>query len=232
MKLKLVPAGSFMMGAPSEERGRRDREHWSEVTISRQFWLGVHPVTQPQYEQVMGANPSLFKVGNRPVEHISWADAVDFCGRMSKLPEEKAAGRAYRLPTEQEWEYACRAGSSTVFGFGDDPRELVDFGWFADNSNDQTQPVGKKRPNAWGFYDMHGNVFEWCQNWYIACPASAATAPSRLSTASFRMLRGGCWVSAAEYCRSAYRHASQQSDRFSFTGFRVALSCSAPPRVG
>jgi formylglycine-generating enzyme required for sulfatase activity len=228
MQFNLVPEGSFMMGSPPEELGRRLREIQHNVTISRSYWLGTHQVTQAAYQQVIGANPSVFKGGKRPVENLTWHQAVDFCARLSKLPEEKAAGRAYRLPTEAEWEYACRAGSSDAFGFGHDGSRLGEYGWFSDNSDDGTHPVGTKRPNTWGFHDLHGNVFEWCQDLYVDYASATASAPGRLCGSSYRVARGGCWVVPAEFCRSAYRHASTQAYRCSFIGFRIALTWSGP----
>jgi formylglycine-generating enzyme required for sulfatase activity len=180
MKLVLIPKGTFTMGSPENEAGRIEDEGEHQVTISRDYYLGVYEVTQEQYEQVMGTNPSYFqgdhvaerdpKTGvvkeidssNHPVEQVSWEDAVEFCERLSELPEEKAAGRVYRLPTEAEWEYACRAGTNTKYSFGDDEGQLGDYAWFEANSGG-THPVGQKQPNAWGLYDTHGNVFEWCE---------------------------------------------------------------------
>lgn len=128
------------------------------------FSLGVHEVTQSQYESVMGSNPSEFKGANNPVEAVYWDEAVAFCAKLSALPAEVAAGRAYRLPTEAEWEYACRAGTTTEYSFGDDKKELGKYAWFADNSSTTTHAVGEKLPNDWGLYDMHGNVLEWCSD--------------------------------------------------------------------
>jgi eukaryotic-like serine/threonine-protein kinase len=127
----------------------------------------VYEVTQGEYERVMGTNPSHFKGDPRlPVETVSWQDAMTFCERLSALPAERSAGRVYRLPTEAEWEYACRAGSTTIYSFGDSEGSLGDYAWYDSNSGSKTHPVGQKRPNAWGLYDMHGNVWEWCSDWY------------------------------------------------------------------
>ena len=159
MEFKLIPAGTFIMG-------EGDDAH--EVTLTQPFKIGVHEVTQAQYEQVMGVNPSHFKGANNPVETVSWEDAVEFCRRLSELPAEKAAGHVYRLPTEAEWEYACRAGTTTKYSFGDDESDLGDHAWFLENflenSGTNTHPVGRKGPNAWSLYGMHGNVLEWCQD--------------------------------------------------------------------
>ena len=136
------------------------------MRITKPFYLGRHEVTQEQYERVMGVNPSNFKGPQHPVEQVSWDDAVSFCDKLSALPEEQAAGRMYRLPTEAEWEYACRAGSTTRYSFGDDEADLGDHAWFDDNSSPRHIRWARSSPNAWGLYDMHGNVWEWCADWY------------------------------------------------------------------
>ena len=166
MKLRLIPAGEFMMGSPGTESDRSNNETQHRVSITKPFYLGVTEVTQEQYQKVMGTNPSQFKGPQNPVERVSWAEAVEFCGKLSAMPAEKTAGHVYRLPTEAEWEYACRSGTTTAYGFGDDASRLGDYGWFRSNSDSGTHPVGEKKPNAWGLYDMHGGVYEWCQDWY------------------------------------------------------------------
>jgi len=235
MKLVLIPNGTFQMGSPPSEEDRSSDERQHEVTISKDYYLGVTEVTQEQYEKVMGKNPSEFQGGkikgnslNHPVELVSWEDAVEFCRKLSELPEEKAAGRVYRLPTEAEWEYACRAGSKTVFHFGDDPGSLGDYAWFEENANSQTHPVGQKKPNPWGLYDMHGNVWEWCSDWYGDYPKGAVTDPGGPNEGSRRVFRGGSWDYLAAHCRSALRGGFLPSIRFSSIGFRVALS---PPGI-
>ena len=172
------------------------------------FSIGIHEVTQSQYEAVMGINPSASKVPNEPVENVSWDDAVAFCAKLSALPAELAAGRVYRLPTEAEWEYACRAGTTTEYSFGDDAKDLGKYAWFDDNSGQTTHAVGEKRPNAWGLYDMHGNVWEWCSD----------------EEGSRRVYRGGGWYRGAALCRTASRSRSGPSFRSNFIGFRLALS--------
>ncbi|MFM7974375.1 MAG: formylglycine-generating enzyme family protein, partial [Pirellula sp.] len=197
MKLVLIPKGTFMMGSPESEERRRNDETQHQVTISKDYYLGVHEVTQAQYEKVMGAKPSYFhgdeikgSSSNHPVEQVSWGDAVEFCKKLSDLPEEKAAGRVYRLPTEAQWGYACRAGSNSAYSFGESSKSLGDYAWFYENSNDQTHPVGQKKANAWGLYDMHGNVLEWCSDWYGEYPNGADSDPVGPSTGSYRVLRG------------------------------------------
>ena len=223
MKFKLIPAGTFTMGDASGE----DEETPHEVTLTKPFKMGVHEVTQAQYEQVMGVNPSRFKGADNPVENVSWDDAVEFCRRLSELPAEKAAGNVYRLPTEAEWEYACRAGTTTKYSFGDDESELGDYAWYGVNSDQKTHPVGSKKPNAWGLYDMHGNVWEWCQDWEEDYPSGSVTDPSGATSGSFRVFRGGRWGHPAVNCRSATRGRTKPSFRYyGSLGFRVSLSPS------
>ena len=232
MKLVLIPKGTFMMGAPESEEGRKENETQHEVTISQDYYLGVTEVTQGQYEKVMGTNPSRFQKHvirksdslMYPVEQVSWEDAVEFCKKLSDLPEEKKAGRVYRLPTEAEWEYACRAGSKTTYSFGESSESLGDYAWFAGNSNRQPNPVGEKKPNAWGLYDMHGNVFEWCSDWYGEYPNGAVNDPTGPRKGSDRVLRGGGLLDDGAYCRAASRCSVTPLTYTNDFGFRVALS--------
>jgi formylglycine-generating enzyme required for sulfatase activity len=230
MTLVLIPKGTFMMGSPESEEGRNEDEVQHEVTLSKDFFLGVTEVTQKQYQEVMGMNPSAFAGAQRPVDTVSWEDAVEFCERLSELPEEKKAGRVYRLPTEAEWEYACRAGSKTAFSFGDDKSSLGDYAWISDNSDGKTQSVGEKKPNAWGLYDMHGNVWEWCSDWYGEHPGKAVSDPEGPEKGSRRVHRGGSWRFVAAYCRSARRGWRDPSGRSISFGFRVALSSPEIPK--
>ena len=213
MKLVLIPPGEFMMGS----------DH--QVRLTQAFYLGVSEVTQGQYLQVMGSNPSRFSGDDRlPVDAVSWEDASEFCRKLSALAEEKGAGRSYRLPTEAEWEYACRAGSTTEFCFGEEEEQLVDYAWYSSNSENKTHPVCGKQPNTWGLYDMCGNLCEWCLDWYGAgyYRQSPTDDPPGPSTGSFRVHRGGGWSSPAVLCRSAHRCNSSPSARDTFMGFRVA----------
>ena len=192
-------------------------------------------MTQDEYREVVGSNPSYFSgEGNRPVEQVSWFDAIAFCNRLSEreqLPPyysidgdkvRIAGGGGYRLPTEAEWEYACRAGSSAPWCSGTAAGSLGEYAWYSDNSNSQTHTVATKRPNDWGLYDMHGNVWEWCQDWfgdYSAATQVDATGPP---SGSGRVLRGGSWSNDRHYCRSAIRSDYSPDVRFNFSGFRAA----------
>ena len=213
MKLVLIHAGSFAMSSPKEEVERQRDETLHEVTISKSYYLGVHEVTQAQYEKVMGNNPSNFKGAKNPVEMVSWGESVSFCNKLSELPEEKAAGREYRLPTEAEWEYAYRAGSTTAYCFGDSAETLEEYAWFGEGPAGTTHPVGEKKANRWGLYDMHGNIWEWCQDWYGDYPSNAATDPYGPNEDSSRVVRGGNWLFGAGHCRSAHRYGSDPSFR-------------------
>jgi formylglycine-generating enzyme required for sulfatase activity len=224
MRLKSVPGGTFFRG--DSEGNKEQTPH--QVTLTQSFYLGVYEVTQQQYEQVVGKNPSKFKGSLNPVENVSWDDAVEFCKRLSELPEEKVAGRVYRLPTEAEWEYACRAGSQTKYSFGDNESNLSYFAWFRSNSDQKTHPVGEKMPNAWGFYDMYGNVWEWVSDWHGEYPRGVVSDPTGPREGSLRVLRGGGWGDFSASCRSASRHGDDPSNRGNDYGFRVALS---PPGI-
>jgi formylglycine-generating enzyme required for sulfatase activity len=223
MKLVLIPAGKFKMGSPKDEMDRDDNEGpQHEVTISKPFYMGIHEVTQEQYEQVMGKNPSSFKGAKNPVEKVSWEDTVAFCKKLSQM-----SGKTVRLPTEAEWEYACRAGSRTQFYYGDDAYcgKLTDYAWWDENSDLETHRVGQKRPNVWGLYDMHGNVWEWCSDWYGPYDDKMLTDPPGAATGRCRVLRGGGCFSCAVYCCSASRGRIIPGfrDDDSDFGFRVVV---------
>jgi formylglycine-generating enzyme required for sulfatase activity len=213
-EMALLPAGEFTMGDPS---GRPD-ETPHRVKIDA-FYIDRTPVTQELFERVMGRNPSKRKEAKAPVDRIQWIDAVTFCNRLSEREGRRPCydpntgecdfeADGYRLPTEAEWEYACRAGSSGRYGFGDDPAKLGPHAWFKDNSQGRTHPVGRKAANAWGLFDLHGNVWEWCHDWYDEgyYRQSPAANPRGPATGKQRVLRGGAWESDAEKCRAAYRH--------------------------
>jgi formylglycine-generating enzyme required for sulfatase activity len=230
MEFRLIQPGTFMMGSPTSKAGRGDDGKEHQVTLTRPYYLGIYPVTQEQYERVMGANPSKFKGARHPVDTVSWEDAQEFIGNLNALSAEQSGGRKYRLPTEAEWEYACRAGTKTAYSFGDDPKVLGKYGWFADNSGSKTHPVGEKEPNPWGGYDMHGNVWEWCHDWYGDYSAGAVIDPTGPSEGSLRVFRGGSWNYEAAICRSAYRNRINPSYRYNGFGFRLALSPAGIPQ--
>lgn len=220
MELKLLPAATWVMGSESG-LARDDENPAHKITLTKPFYIGVHEVTQEQYENVMGKNPSHFKGPNHPVESLRWESAVTFCEKLSELPGEKAAGRTYRLPTEAEWEYACRAGTTTEYSFGDDESQLGEYAWSRGNGNQATHPVGQKKPNPWGLYDMHGNVWERCHDWYAAYHPDHMIDPNGPSSGSHRVRRGGSWELTARHCRSSYRGRSLPKDRYYELGFRV-----------
>jgi formylglycine-generating enzyme required for sulfatase activity/serine/threonine protein kinase len=248
MKLVLIPPGQFSMGSPTAEprelgvsMTRESPAH--RVAITRPFLLGAFEVTQAEYQQVMGSNPSFFSPQGKgrqpladqdtaryPVESVSWADATEFCRRLSALQGEHSARRVYRLPTEAEWEYACRAGSTTRWASGDVDAELDAYAWLGSSSGNRTHPVGQKRANAWGLYDMHGNVFEWCADWFTEDYYTRSPSEDPVGPASGleRVIRGGSWWNAPAHARSAARVGAPR-DGSELIGLRVA--CELPPRT-
>ncbi len=223
MEFVLIPAGSFMMGADKNfEDCGEDETPRHRITISKPFYLGKYEVTQEQWVTVMGSNPSNFKGRSRPVEQVSWEDIQDFIRALNR----KEGKEMYRLPTEAEWEYACRAGTTTAYSFGDDKGGLGQYAWYEDNSGKETHPVGQLKPNPWGLFDMHGNVYEWCQDWhdYKYYANSPSADPKGSSSGSDRVLRGGGWRDAAGGCRSAGRGDLSPGSRYAILGFRLALS--------
>jgi formylglycine-generating enzyme required for sulfatase activity len=224
MDLMLIPPGEFLMGSPAFEDGRQANETQHKVTLTKPFFMGITEVTQLQFFRVLRKNPSKFKAVEHPVEQVTWEDAVEFCARLSDLPAEKRVGRVYRLPTEAEWAYACRAGTKTAYSFGDSKSELGDYAWYDKNSENTTHPVGQKKLNPWGLYDMHGNVWEWCQDWYGDYPGGKLTDPTEPSSGSYRVCRGGSWRNYSEGCRSALRFRRTPGSWAYFLGFRVLRS--------
>jgi formylglycine-generating enzyme required for sulfatase activity len=240
MKFCWCPPGTFRMGSPPNEEGHRETEGPVQVTLSRGFWMGKYEVTQGQWRTVMGtslaeqqakAKPAgpLFTdiVGEgptHPMNFVKYAEVEEFCRKLTAM--ERAADRLptgweYRLPTEAQWEYACRAGGEGVYGFGDDVARLGDFAWFKDNSGGRTHPVGEKSANAFGLHDTQGNVFEWCSDGYgVTLPGGLD--PVGPSSAPYRVIRGGSWPDDPGGCRPAYRSPGMPNARGSIIGFRVA----------
>lgn len=229
LKIKFCwcPPGSFRMGSSDDAPGHLLNETQFDVTFSNGFWMQQTELTQDQYEQLMGSNPAFFKGPQNPIESLTWTEAAEFCRRLSELPPEKKAGNLFRLPTEAEWEYACRAGSSTEFCYGDDEAGLGDYGWYNSNSGRTTHPVGEKRANAWGLRDMHGNVLEWCQDFYGEYPRQAVTDFRGPASGDKRVPRGGGWFFAPMFARSAHRDAYPPSARYVGLGFRLVATPSA-----
>jgi formylglycine-generating enzyme required for sulfatase activity len=216
-----------MMGSPDTEKDRQDDEHQHKVTISKAFYMQTTELTQGQWTAVMGTEPwkgkSFVKEGpNYAATYVSWNDAVAYC---KKLSEKE--GKTYRLPTEAEWEYACRAGTETRWSFGDDEKVLGDYAWYEKNANNigeqYAHQVGQKKPNAFGLHDMHGNVFEWCHDYYGEdyYKQSSEKDPTGPTSGSFRVLRGGSWLSNSRYARSAYRLRYDADYRNVNSGFRL-----------
>ncbi len=244
MALIYMQPGAFLMGSPANQLGRQEDETQHTVILTRPFYLGRMPVTQRQWQAVMGKNPSRFSGDDLPVEQVSWDDACAFCRKLSKRE-----GRCYRLPTEAEWEYACRAGTTSAFYSGNDDTALGLAAWYANNSGDKyidffqillkrkaymkeieanhcrTHPVGKKISNEWGLYDMLGNVGEWCSDWYGPYGTEQVTDPTGASgnpPLAFRVLRGGGYLCNSYRCRVAWRGGTFPWVKNSAVGFRVA----------
>ncbi|MHB8974914.1 MAG: protein kinase domain-containing protein [Pirellulaceae bacterium] len=258
MKLILIPPGRFEMGSSPEHIAwavENGKKHGADqvysfalsletpqhhVDITSPFYLGVYEVTQVDYERVVGKNPCRFRGDvRRPVENVSWFDAVAFCNRLSEREQKKpyyiiagetasiGGGNGYRLPTEAEWEYSCRAGSITKWNFGDDESMLGEYAWYKNNATDKTQRVGEKKPNSWGLHDMHGNVSEWCWDWrqkYNTEPVSGSAQPSE-QVRKGRVLRGGAFIFLPHETRSAFRFGPTPDYRNPVVGFRLARNC-------
>ena len=217
MPFAFCPAGSFKMGSPSAEDGHSSNENQVSVSLSKAFWMAKTEVTQAQWRAVMGSDPSHFKGDDLPVEVVSWDDAQKFIKKVNDsgvIPE----GWKVALPTEAQWEYACRAGETGPYSGG----TIEQVAWYDGNSGSKTRPVGTKKPNAWGLYDMHGNVWEWCADWYDDS-LSGGTDPSGPSSGVRRVLRGGSWINRAALCRAALRNRGTPGTRSDLLGFRPAL---------
>ena len=230
MELIEIPAGTFTMGGDGDQ---------VTVTLTKPFSLGKTEVTQGQWKSVMGTEPWDGKAGVKsdkdcPATYVSWDDATEFCEKLTELERKSRtlkAGEEYRLPTEAQWEYACCVGTTTAFSFGDDESKLGEYAWFRGNAfsagEEYAHKVGLKKPNPWGLHDMHGNVWEWCSDWYGRV-LSGGTDPVGPEKGSTRVNRGGCWGFGPGQCRSATRHTGfVQMEREEYLGFRVARSQSA-----
>jgi formylglycine-generating enzyme required for sulfatase activity/serine/threonine protein kinase len=243
-----IPPGEFMMGSPQSESNHQRDETQHLVRLTKSFKIGAHEVTQEQYRAVMETPQSESALPNEPVRQVSWDEAQEFCRRLSARPEENRAGNQYRLPTEAEWQYACRAGTTTEHSFGDDSENFRDYIWIDSNSGDKEldrsvlsmmerekhdltilanhsrpHPVGTKKPNRWGLYDMHGNLWEWCQDWHADLPSVPETDPSGPSSGVFRVICGGSFDGPYEWCRSSSRLCREPSARTDSLGFRLVL---------
>jgi len=213
IEMVLIPAGSFTMGGAGGGAIHK-------VNITKPFYLGKHEVTQEQWEKVMGDNPSQLKGPKNPVENVSWDDCQKFLDKLNA----KAGGQGgkFVLPTDAQWEYACRAGSTTKYCFGDDASKLGEYAWFVANSGFKTHPVGEKKPNAWGLYDMHGNVWEWCQDWQRPYTAEEATDPSGPATGFSRVYRGACMADGPDSVLSVIRESDAPGTKNMAIGLRVS----------
>jgi formylglycine-generating enzyme required for sulfatase activity len=230
-----IRPGSFAMGSPPFEPDRfPDEGPQTSITLQRGFWMGIHEVTQGEYRELLGYNPSSFGGSlSLPVEMVAWEDAVNYCVQLTARERTAGhipAGWEYRLPTEAEWEYACRSGTTTRFSYGDDLNYggLYYQGWYVAMSGAQTHPVGQKAPNPAGLFDMHGNVWEWCQNSYTNYPGGALIDPPGPGSTTSHVARGGSWASAGWFCRSAARYLLGAQDVASNIGFRVILGQTRP----
>jgi formylglycine-generating enzyme required for sulfatase activity len=214
---RLIPAGSFLMGSSAGEEGRNHNERQHAVEITQPFLLKTTPVTQAQWLALMGDNPAAFQGDDRrPIEQVSWEDAARFCAALSAQ-----TGGMYTLPTEAQWEYACRAGTTTA-RYGD----LDAIAWYSKNANGSTQPAAQEQPNAWGLSDMLGNVWEWCLDWYGKYPGEPQRDPKRTPSGDYRVVRGGAWSTDARFCRAAQRFFHAPTNRFNDIGFRCVRSLS------
>jgi formylglycine-generating enzyme required for sulfatase activity len=215
-----IPPGVFRMGETGTEQ--------VQVTLTRGFWMSKYPVTQRQYEALTGTNPSHFKKSgmDAPVECVSWNEAVAYCAKLGRHQQEIGGGPpvAYRLPTEAEWEYACRAGGSGDFFFGNEAYKVSEYAWYSYNSDKTTHPVGEKKPNAWELHDMHGNVWEWCQDWHGPYPKGPVNDPVGQTTGIARVVRGGSFFVDSSKLRCGHRGFNVPIARGSGVGFRVVCA--------
>ncbi len=222
MKFVWIPPGTFLMGSPPDEPDRRENEVQHHVRLTRGFYMGAHLVTQEQWQAVMGINPSHFDgEKNLPVERVSWTDCQEFIKKVRAKDK-----KLYRLPTEAEWEYACRAGTTTAYAFGATlSTDQANFNGSGQKGRylEKTTPIDHFPANAWGLHDMHGNLIQWLQDWHGEYPAGKAVDPQGPAEGKLRSLRGGSWFYEPRYCRSAYRCAAGQGARAGDIGVRLCF---------
>ena len=237
-KMVYIPPGEFMMGSPKSEKGRYSNEKLHRVRITRGFYMGVTEVTQAQWKKIMDSNPSYFEAcDDCLVENVSWWDVQEFISRLNEIENTDK----YRLPTEAEWEYACRAGTNTAYYWGDDKDRLDEYVWYGENSGGKTHPVAQKKPNSWGLYDMLGNVWEWCLDIYTEnYPDISVDDPVYIGKwvsiyrkgcsyiydtlkdkGANRVIRGGCWFNFPRNVRCASRYRDHPGIRLYSVGFRL-----------
>jgi formylglycine-generating enzyme required for sulfatase activity len=232
MEFVLISAGTFTMGEWDDEASSSDEVPRHEVEITTPFYLGTFEVTQAQWRSVMGSNPSVFRGQDRPVDNVSWNDAQNFINALNRMENTDR----YRLPTEAEWEYSVRAGTDSIFFYGEDRALMRKYAWYQDNSDEETHPVGLKDPNPWGLYDVYGNVWEWVNDWYSEdyYSESPRKDPRGPSDANEKSMRGGSHEFTSRVCRSANRFSFSTTSKDSDFGFRVAFTSSQanikPPR--
>jgi len=237
MKMMLISPGEFLMGDVGDEEWGLSTFFHKKVRITEPFYLGIYQVTQREWTKVVGSNPSHFQGEDLPVENVSWEDCADFIKRLNLIESSEN----YRLPTEAEWEYACRAGSTRMYCFKDKTGRLGHYAWYAHNSGKQTHPVGEKRPNAWGLFDMHGNVWEWCRDWYdqkevremaerasgnkeLLAKEGPVENPKGPKKGESRVSRGGSWIDGPGLCTAGIRSLGAPDSHGNNLGFRLTRS--------
>jgi formylglycine-generating enzyme required for sulfatase activity len=229
MKLVLIEPGTFLMGSPKDEAGRYDDETPHPVTIGAPFYLGTTAVTVDQYAQFAQETgrwhvpPRFPQTGDQPVVNVSWQDAYEFCDWLTWK-----TGLMVSLPSEAQWEYSCRAGTGTAYNSGESVQALAEAAWYKGNSGGRPHSAGQKTPNAWGLYDMHGNVWQWCADWYGSYPATGRTDPGGPERGGAHVLRGGAWSADPRLCRSAYRGQASTGYMSDNLGFRVVVGVDGP----
>lgn len=227
MRFVKIKPGEFLMGSPESEPDRFECERQHKVRITKAFWIGVEEVTVEQYSTVLNREFKDAQDGSLPEHYLSWHDAESFCRKLSELEPEKTTGRNYRLPTEAEWEYACRAGTQTAFFWGDDPQAVDDYAWSLKNFAVLRKRVGSRKPNPWGLHDMNGSLWEWCSDWYGELPSEEQTDPQGPLSGEQRVVRGGAFDSSIGYLRSASRAPANPSffspNEGQDIGFRVVM---------